>query len=103
MLLWYESAVKRAAQTFTLQELGTSLFRVTKRADVYRVSSPGVRQTAANSALAGSGAAVVALTLRSACADLKVGASAPESAHDQRGESPLRVDVTRNQPATASW
>jgi hypothetical protein len=36
-------------------------------------------------------------------ADLKVGASAPESAHDQRGESPLRVDVTRNQPATASW
>ena len=30
-------------------------------------------------------------------------ASAPESAYDPRGGSPLRVNVTRNQPATASW
>jgi hypothetical protein len=30
-------------------------------------------------------------------------ACAPESAHDPRGGSPLRVNVTRNQPATASW
>ena len=63
----------------------------------------GSRACTSTWAVALTGEGPVTLPLIAAGADLKVGASAPESAPGWRGESPLQVNVTCNRPATASW